>query len=112
MLLCAKAGSTGLNLIGAQKMIMFEPDWNPKNDSQVIGRIWRIGQTKPVDIYRLFICGTIEEKILQRQMNKEKISENVVDDKMSISVFDKDELKEIFKFKSDKYCLAYKEDEN
>ena len=39
MLLCAKAGSTGLNLIGAQKMIMFEPDWNPKNDAQVMGRI-------------------------------------------------------------------------
>ena len=33
MLLCAKAGSTGLNLIGARKMIMFEPDWNPKNDA-------------------------------------------------------------------------------
>ena len=33
MLLCAKAGSTGLNLVGARKMIMFEPDWNPKNDA-------------------------------------------------------------------------------
>ena len=45
-------------------MIMMEPDWNPKNEEQVMGRIWRIGQTKQVFIYRLFICGTIEEKIL------------------------------------------------
>ena len=45
-------------------------------------------------------------------MNKEKISENVIDDKMSIATFDKDELKEIFNFKSDKSCLSFKREEN
>lgn len=51
-LLCAKAGGVGLNLIGANKMILFEPDWNPSNDLQVMGRVWRDGQIKPVYIYR------------------------------------------------------------
>lgn len=48
LLLSGKAGGTGLTLICACKMIMIEPDWNPSNDSQVMGRIWRQGQTKEV----------------------------------------------------------------
>ena len=47
-LLCAKAGGTGLNLIGANRMILFEVDWNPSNDLQVMGRIWRDGQKRTV----------------------------------------------------------------
>jgi SNF2 family DNA or RNA helicase len=58
-----KAGGTGLNLTGANRMILFEPDWNPSNDSQVMGRIWRDGQKKEAQIYRLFCCGTIEERV-------------------------------------------------
>jgi DNA repair and recombination protein RAD54B len=46
LLLSGKAGGTGLTLICACKMIMVEPDWNPSNDSQVMGRIWRQGQQK------------------------------------------------------------------
>jgi DNA repair and recombination protein RAD54B len=45
-LLCAKAGGVGLNLIGANKMILFDVDWNPSNDLQVMARIWREGQNK------------------------------------------------------------------
>ena len=44
-------------------MIMFEADWNPSNDNQVMGRIWRDGQKKEAKIYRLISCGTIEEKV-------------------------------------------------
>lgn len=46
LLLSGKAGGTGLTLTCACKMIMIEPDWNPSNDSQVMGRVWRQGQTK------------------------------------------------------------------
>jgi len=63
-LLCAKAGGTGLNLIGANRMILCEVDWNPSNDLQVMGRIWREGQKKPVYIYRLLTSGTMEEKVI------------------------------------------------
>lgn len=69
-LLSAKAGGVGLNLTCANKLIMMEPDWNPSNDHQVMGRVWRDGQTKPVHIYRLIAVGTFEEKILQRQYMK------------------------------------------
>jgi DNA repair and recombination protein RAD54B len=55
LLLSGKAGGTGLTLTCASKMIMIEPDWNPSNDSQVMGRVWRQGQNKEVHIFRLLI---------------------------------------------------------
>lgn len=69
-LLSAKAGGVGLNLTCANKIVMMEPDWNPSSDQQVMGRIWRDGQAKPVHIYRLIAESTFEEKILQRQYMK------------------------------------------
>lgn len=80
LLLSGKAGGTGLTLICATKMIMIEPDWNPSNDSQVMGRIWRQGQQKEVEIYRLITASTFEEKILQRQGLKKTLSNNLIDD--------------------------------
>lgn len=74
MLLSAKAGGVGLNLTGASRLILFEPDWNPAIDLQAMGRIWRDGQTKPVFIYRLICNGTIEESILNRQREKNELS--------------------------------------
>ena len=52
-LLSSKAGGCGLNLIGANRLIMYDPDWNPANDNQAMARVWRQGQTKKVFIYRL-----------------------------------------------------------
>ncbi|KAF4656784.1 DNA repair and recombination protein RAD54-like [Perkinsus olseni] len=79
-LLSSKAGGCGLNLIGGNRLIMFDPDWNPANDRQAMARIWRDGQTKTCWIYRLLSTGTIEEKIYQRQMKKDSLSELVVQD--------------------------------
>lgn len=70
LLLSSKAGGVGLNLVGANRMIMMEPDWNPANDLQAMGRVWREGQDKPVFIYRLAASGTVEESILRRQTRK------------------------------------------
>lgn len=52
-LLSSKAGGCGLNLIGANRLVMFDPDWNPANDDQAMARVWRDGQKKPCFIYRL-----------------------------------------------------------
>lgn len=54
-MLSSKAGGCGLNLIGANRLIMFDPDWNPANDEQAMARVWRDGQTKPCFIYRLLM---------------------------------------------------------
>lgn len=80
-LLSAKAGGVGLNLVGASRLVLFDSDWNPATDLQAMSRIWRDGQKKSVFIYRLFSAGTIEEKILQRQISKTGISSAVVDPK-------------------------------
>jgi len=111
-LLCAKAGGTGLNLTGANKMILMEADWNPSNDNQVMGRIWRDGQKKEVDIYRLVSCGTLEEKIIQRQFLKEDLSKNVVDERTVESTFDSAELKKIFKFANDEESISFNAEDN
>ena len=52
-MLSSKAGGCGLNLIGANRLVMFDPDWNPANDDQAMARIWRDGQKKECFIYRL-----------------------------------------------------------
>ncbi len=70
MLLSAKAGGVGINLVGANRLVMFDPDWNPATDQQAMGRVWREGQRKPVFIYRLVSSGTVEETILTRQTGK------------------------------------------
>lgn len=51
-MLSSKAGGCGLNLIGANRLIMFDPDWNPANDDQAMARVWRDGQQKPCYVYR------------------------------------------------------------
>lgn len=70
-LLSSKAGGCGLNLIGGNRLVLFDPDWNPANDKQAAARVWRDGQKKRVYIYRFLSTGTIDEKVYQRQMSKE-----------------------------------------
>jgi DNA repair and recombination RAD54-like protein len=73
MLLSAKAGGVGLNLVGATRLILWEPDWNPSTDEQAMARVWRDGQTKSVFIYRMIADNSIEETILQRQLEKNEL---------------------------------------
>lgn len=56
-MLSSKAGGCGLNLIGANRLVMFDPDWNPATDDQAMARVWRDGQKKNCFIYRLFSVG-------------------------------------------------------
>lgn len=67
-LLTTKVGGLGVNLTGANRVIIFDPDWNPSTDVQARERAWRLGQKREVTIYRLMTAGTIEEKIYHRQI--------------------------------------------
>lgn len=78
-MLSSKAGGCGLNLIGANRLVLFDPDWNPAADQQALARVWRDGQKKDCFVYRFIAAGTIEEKILQRQSHKQSLSSCVVD---------------------------------
>ncbi|CAH1965075.1 unnamed protein product [Acanthoscelides obtectus] len=77
-LLTTRVGGLGINLTGANRVIIFDPDWNPATDSQARERAWRIGQSKDVTIYRLLSVGTIEEKIYQRQIFKQMLGNRVL----------------------------------
>ncbi|VDM28272.1 unnamed protein product [Toxocara canis] len=101
-LLSSKAGGCGLNLIGANRLVMFDPDWNPANDDQAMARVWRDGQKKHCFIYRLLATGTIEEKMFQRQTHKKALSSCVVDEEVDVARhFSKDQLRHLFEFKAD-----------
>ncbi|KAI5082190.1 hypothetical protein GOP47_0001933 [Adiantum capillus-veneris] len=76
-LLSSKAGGCGLNLIGGNRLVLFDPDWNPANDKQAAARVWRDGQKKRVFIYRFLTAGTIEEKVFERQLSKEGLQKVV-----------------------------------
>lgn len=97
-LLSSKAGGCGLNLIGANRLIMFDPDWNPANDGQAMARVWRDGQRKTCFLYRFLATGTIEEKIFQRQTHKKALSNCIVDSAEDVERhFSVAELKELFR---------------
>jgi SNF2 family DNA or RNA helicase len=64
-LLSARAGGMGLSLVGANRLVMLDCDWNPATDRQALARIWRQGQTKPVTLVRMVAVKTIEEAIIQ-----------------------------------------------
>ncbi len=55
-MLSSKAGGCGLNLIGANRLVMFDPDWNPASDDQAMARVWRDGQKKQVSYCVLLMC--------------------------------------------------------
>ncbi|CAN6466682.1 unnamed protein product [Victoria cruziana] len=81
-LLSSKAGGCGLNLIGGNRLVLFDPDWNPANDKQAAARVWRDGQKKRVYIYRFLTAGTIEEKVYQRQMSKEGLQKVIQQERL------------------------------
>ncbi|UIZ23184.1 hypothetical protein KXD40_003938 [Peronospora effusa] len=97
-LLSSKAGGCGLNLIGANRLVLFDPDWNPATDKQAAARVWREGQKKMCYVYRFLATGTLEEKIFQRQLSKEGL-QNIVDDKEEVNSLSSKDLKRLFVFR-------------
>ncbi|KAI8060927.1 SNF2 family N-terminal domain-containing protein [Gongronella butleri] len=95
-LLTTKVGGLGLNLTGANRVILFDPDWNPSTDMQARERAWRLGQKKQVTIYRLMTSGTIEEKIYHRQIYKQFLTNKILKDPKQRRFFDASNLKSLF----------------
>ncbi|RPA79564.1 DNA repair and recombination protein RAD54 [Ascobolus immersus RN42] len=107
-LLSSKAGGCGLNLIGANRLVLFDPDWNPAADQQALARVWRDGQKKDCFVYRFIATGTIEEKIFQRQSHKQSLSSCVVDEKEDVERhFSLDGLRELFTYKQGTKCETH-----
>lgn len=101
-LLSSKAGGCGLNLIGANRLVLFDPDWNPAADQQALARVWRDGQKKDCFVYRFIATGSIEEKIFQRQSHKQSLSSCVVDSAEDVERhFSLDSLRELFLYRTD-----------
>ncbi len=103
-LLSSKAGGTGLNLVGANRLVLFDSDWNPATDRQAMARVWRDGQLKRVFLYRLLMTGSIDEKIFQRQLSKEGLSLSVLDNAFGKVQFSRTDLKDIFSLNVGTIC--------
>lgn len=78
-LISLKAGGTGLNLTAADTVIHYDPWWNPAVENQATDRAYRIGQDKPVFVYRLITRGTVEEHIQQLQRRKAELATGVLE---------------------------------
>ncbi|KAG6013778.1 hypothetical protein E4U54_006349 [Claviceps lovelessii] len=97
-LMTTRTGGLGTNLTGADRIIIFDPDWNPSTDLQARERAWRLGQNKPVKIYRLMTEGTIEEKIYHRQIFKQFMTNKVLKDPKQRSSYDLSDLYDLFTY--------------
>jgi len=95
-LLTTKVGGLGVNLTGANRVIIYDPDWNPSTDVQARERAWRLGQKREVEIYRLMTAGTIEEKIYHRQVFKQILTNKVLRDPKQRQNFHLRELHDLF----------------
>jgi SNF2 family DNA or RNA helicase len=96
-LISLKAGGTGLNLTAADTVIHYDPWWNPAVENQATDRAYRIGQAKPVFVYKLVTVGTVEEKILEMQHHKANLFEGVFKDgNMSSAAITPESLESLF----------------
>ncbi|KAL4558658.1 hypothetical protein LXL04_036859 [Taraxacum kok-saghyz] len=99
--LTTKVGGLGTNLTGANRVIIFDPDWNPSTDMQARERAWRIGQTKDVTVYRLITRGTIEEKVYHRQIYKHFLTNKILKNPQQKRFFKARDMKDLFTLNDD-----------
>jgi superfamily II DNA or RNA helicase len=92
-LISLKAGGFGLNLTAADYVIHVDPWWNPAVEAQASDRAHRIGQTRPVTVYRLIASGTIEERIVELHQKKRELATSLLDDSHSTAALSPDELR-------------------
>lgn len=97
-LISLKAGGTGLNLTAADTVIHYDPWWNPAVENQATDRAHRIGQDKPVFVYKLIVEGSVEEKIMVMQQRKAELAAGILDQGAgkSVAAFDAQDLQALF----------------
>eukprot|EP00736_Rhodelphis_marinus_P006224 Rmarinus@m.17114 len=100
-LLTTRVGGIGVNLTGADRILIYDPDWNPSTDMQARERAWRLGQDRDVVIYRLIMSGSIEEKVYHRQIFKNFLSDKVLKDPKQRRFFKARDLKDLFSIGDD-----------
>ena len=106
-LLTTKACGFGITLTGADRVIVFDPSWNPAEDRQAVDRAYRIGQKNKVIVYRLIMAGTVEEKMYEKQVFKDGL--RVVSERGSSKrYFSDQETKELFVLDSHTECSCMK----
>ena len=97
MLISLKAGGVGLNLTAADTVIHYDPWWNPAAENQATDRAHRIGQDKPVFVYKLIAAGSIEEKIVVMQQHKAALADAILSEDVAGAVkFSPDDLQALF----------------
>ncbi|KAM3500802.1 hypothetical protein MY10362_006098 [Beauveria mimosiformis] len=84
-LISTNAGGVGLNIFGANRVVIFDFKYNPVSDQQAIGRAYRIGQTKPVFVYRFVVAGSFEDDLQNKAVFKMQLASRVVDQKNPVS---------------------------
>jgi SNF2 family DNA or RNA helicase len=92
MLLSLKAGGTGLNLTAADHVFLVDPWWNPAVEDQAADRTHRIGQDKPVMVYRMVARDTVEERILELQERKRKLADAALSEAGGATAITRDDL--------------------
>jgi superfamily II DNA or RNA helicase len=95
-LISLKAGGTGLNLTSADYVIHMDPWWNPAVENQATDRAHRIGQTRPVFVYKLVAENTVEEKVIELQEKKKELFDSVVEGAAPVGGLSLDDIRSIF----------------
>jgi len=95
-LISLKAGGTGLNLVSADIVIHYDPWWNPAVQLQATDRAYRIGQRRPVFVYNLAVAGSVEERVMLMQQNKQRVSTMLLADKQHASGLTADDVETLF----------------
>jgi SNF2 family DNA or RNA helicase len=101
MLLSLKAGGVGLNLTAADTVIHLDPWWNPAVEQQAIDRAYRIGQDKPVFVYKLLASGTVEDKMIELQARKAGLADLLLKGVASDAALNAEDFDDLFKPLSD-----------
>ncbi|WP_440056372.1 DEAD/DEAH box helicase (plasmid) [Pseudoalteromonas sp. T1lg65] len=97
-LISLKAGGTGLNLTQADTVIHFDPWWNPAVENQATDRAYRIGQDKPVFVYKLIMANSIEEKVFKMQREKQALVDALfADTSVNLGQFDESQMLSLIK---------------